>query len=61
MTHVKQLNPEATSAPQTMLDQFAPLAEKQEPKPILLQLPPNFKRNNDRLGKFFHGLSAAYR
>lgn len=61
ITHVKRLSPEATSFLHTMLEHLAPLAKQQKLGPILLQLPPNFKRNDDRLAEFLQGLPVAYR
>ncbi len=61
ITHLKRLNPEATSFLRTMLEHLAPLVEKHKLGPILLQLPPNFKRNDDRLAEFLPNLSTAYR
>ncbi|MCW5798992.1 MAG: DUF72 domain-containing protein [Nitrospira sp.] len=61
VTHVKRLSPEATQFLLTMLEHLAPLADKRKLGPILLQLPPNFKRNDDRLAEFLQGLPSAYR
>lgn len=61
ITHVKRLNPEATPLLQTMLEHLAPLAQRQKLGPILLQLPPNLKRNDDRLEKFLEGLPSGFR
>ncbi|HNM16605.1 MAG TPA: DUF72 domain-containing protein [Nitrospira sp.] len=61
ITHVKRLRPDAASFLHTMLEHLAPLAEKQKLGPILLQLPPNFKRNDDRLAEFLQGLPPTYR
>ncbi|MCS6295184.1 MAG: DUF72 domain-containing protein [Nitrospira sp.] len=61
ITHLKRLNPEALPFLQTMLDHLAPLAEKRKLGPILLQLPPNLKRDNDRLTDFLKSLPSTYR
>lgn len=61
ITHVKRLNPDAARFLQTMLEHLAPLAHKQKLGPILLQLPPNFKRNDERLAEFLRSLPPAYR
>ncbi len=61
ITHVKRLNHDAISFLQTMLEHLAPLAEKQKLGPILLQLPPHFTRNDDRLAEFLQCLPSAYR
>ena len=51
ITHVKRLRPEAVPFLHTMLDHLAPLAAKRKLGPILLQLPPNLKRDNARLAR----------
>lgn len=61
ITHIKRLNPDATGFLHTMLKHLDPLAKKQRLGPILLQLPPTFKRNDDRLAEFLQGLPFAYR
>ena len=61
ITHVKRLRPEAVPFLHTMLDHLAPLAAKGKLGPILLQLPPNLKRDNARLAEFLPSLSRDYR
>lgn len=61
ITHSKRLRSEAVPFLRTMLDHLAPLAAKGKLGPILLQLPPNLKRDNERLAEFLPSLSRAYR
>lgn len=61
ITHMKRLSADAMPFLHTMLDHLAPLADKQKLGPILLQLPPNFKRNDDRLAEFLQGLPPTHR
>lgn len=53
ITHMHRLRPDALAFVQMMLDRLAPLMEQKRLGPILLQLPPNFKRDDDRLNAFF--------
>ncbi len=61
ITHLKRLRPEAVPFLHTMLDHLAPLAQKGKLGPILLQLPPNLKRDDERLAVFLACLSPSYR
>lgn len=61
ITHLKRLRPEAIPFLQTMLEHLTPLAEKGKLGPILLQLPPNFKRDDERLAAFLPSLPRSYR
>lgn len=61
ITHFKRLRPEAIPFLQTMVERLAPLAGVKKLGPILLQLPPNLKRNDDRLAEFLSSLSRAHR
>ena len=61
ITHLKRLHPEAVPFLHTMLDHLAPLAAKGKLGPILLQLPPNLKRDDDRLATFLPSLSRSHR
>jgi uncharacterized protein YecE (DUF72 family) len=56
ITHLHRLKPEALKHVQRMLDRLAPLAQAKRLGPVLLQLPPNFVRDDDRLGTFLAGL-----
>jgi uncharacterized protein YecE (DUF72 family) len=44
-----------------MLEHLKPLADKGKLGPILLQLPPNLQRDNERLAEFLPALSPSYR
>jgi uncharacterized protein YecE (DUF72 family) len=61
ITHLKRLRPEAVPYLHTMLERLAPLAETGKLGPILLQLPPNLKRDDDRLAEFLASLSHSHR
>lgn len=61
ITHLKRLRPDAVPFLHTMMDHLAPLAEKGKLGPILLQLPPNLKRDDDRLAAFLPSLSRSHR
>jgi uncharacterized protein YecE (DUF72 family) len=61
ITHLKRLRPEAIPFLHTMLDHLAPLVTKGKLGPILLQLPPNLKRDDDLLASFLPSLSRSYR
>lgn len=52
ITHIHRLKPEALSVVHVMLDRLAPLRERGRLGPLLLQLPPNLHRDDDRLGNF---------
>ena len=61
ITHLKRLLPEAVPFLQNMWEHLAPLATKGKLGPILLQLPPNLKRDDDRLAKFLPSLPLSHR
>ncbi|HKN86173.1 MAG TPA: DUF72 domain-containing protein [Nitrospiraceae bacterium] len=52
ITHMHRLRPDALTFVQVMLDRLAPIVEQKRLGPILLQLPPNFRRDDDRLNAF---------
>jgi uncharacterized protein YecE (DUF72 family) len=52
ITHLHRLRPDVLPFVKTMLDRLAPLLRQKRLGPILLQLPPNFMRDDDRLNKF---------
>ena len=52
ITHFKRLRPEAIPFLHTMVERLVPLTETGRLEPILLQLPPNLKRDDDRLAHF---------
>jgi uncharacterized protein YecE (DUF72 family) len=57
ITHLRRLKPEALSSVQVMLDRLDPLVKDRRLGPVLLQLPPNLSRDDDRLGNFLAQLS----
>ena len=56
ITHLRRLKPEALESVRAMVDRLAPLSAAGRLGPILLQLPPNFPRNDGRLQDFLSGL-----
>ncbi len=52
ITHMHRLKPGSLPFVETMLDRLAPLIKQKQLGPILLQLPPNFTRDDDRLNAF---------
>ena len=52
ITHMHRLRPDALPFVQMMLDRLAPLLKQKRLGPVLLQLPPNFRRDDDRLNAF---------
>ena len=52
ITHMHRLRPDVLLFVKTMLDRLAPLIRQKRLGPVLLQLPPNFRRNDDRLRIF---------
>ena len=61
ITHFKRLRPEAIPFLHTMVERLVPLTETGRLGPILLQLPPNLKRDDDRLAHFLSSLSPSHR
>jgi uncharacterized protein YecE (DUF72 family) len=61
ITHMHRLRPDALLFVKTMLDRLAPLIRQKRLGPILLQLPPNFTRDDDRLNKFLEQASRIVR
>jgi uncharacterized protein YecE (DUF72 family) len=61
ITHVRRLKPESLSTLHAMLARLAPLGDAGKLGPILLQLPPNFKRHDSRLATFLGALPTSYR
>jgi uncharacterized protein YecE (DUF72 family) len=56
ITHLRRLKPEALEPLQVMLERLAPLIEASRLGPVLLQLPPNLRRDDDRLHNFLDAL-----
>jgi len=52
ITHMHRLRPDALPSVRMMLDRLAPLLKQKRLGPVLLQLPPNFRRDDDRLNAF---------
>jgi uncharacterized protein YecE (DUF72 family) len=52
ITHMHRLRPDVLPFVKTMLDRLALLIKQKRLGPILLQLPPNFARDEDRLNTF---------
>lgn len=52
VTHLRRLKPEALEPLLVMLQRLQPLAAGHRLGPVLLQLPPNLRRDDDRLEKF---------
>lgn len=61
ITHVRRLKPEGLPTLKAMLDRLTPLHKAGKLGPVLLQLPPNFKRDDERLAAFLGALPTAYR
>jgi uncharacterized protein YecE (DUF72 family) len=61
ITHLHRFKPEALKHVQRMLDRLAPLNDAKRLGPTLLQLPPNFVRDDARLTTFLDGLPAQHR
>jgi uncharacterized protein YecE (DUF72 family) len=61
ITHMHRLRPDALIFVKTMLDRLAPVIRQKRLGPILLQLPPNFTRDDDRLNKFLEQASRTVR
>src|SRR5689334_4581478 len=49
ISHLTRLKPESIEAVKFMLKQLVPMAKADRLGPLLIQLPPNFKRNDERL------------
>jgi uncharacterized protein YecE (DUF72 family) len=56
ITHLRRLKPEALESLQFMMERLSPLAACGRLGPVLLQLPPNLRRDDDRLGGFLSRL-----
>ena len=61
VTHLRRLKPEALEPLGVMLERLAPLATAKRLGPILLQLPPNLKRDDSRLKTFLAALPRTVR
>lgn len=61
ITHMHRLRPGALASVQAMLDRLDPVIEQGRLGPVLLQLPPNFRRDDDRLQAFLGQLPSIVR
>jgi uncharacterized protein YecE (DUF72 family) len=61
ITHMHRLRPDAHAFVKLMLDRLSPLQQQQRLGPVLLQLPPNFRRDDDRLKAFLEQLPTTIR
>jgi len=61
ITHRSRLKPDCYEFARVMLARFTPLAEIGRLGPLLIQLPPNFVRNDDRLADFLAQLPSIAR
>jgi uncharacterized protein YecE (DUF72 family) len=52
ITHIRRLKPEAIQALEFMVKRLEPIAKAGKLGPMLVQLPPNLKRDDDRLAAF---------
>ena len=56
ISHLTRLKPESIEAVKFMLSRLVPMAKADRLGPLLIQLPPNFKRNDERLVTFLEQL-----
>lgn len=61
ITHQYRLKPESVPLVGVMLDRLKPLLQQNRLGPLLIQLPPNFSRDEDRLGRFLERLPTTIR
>jgi uncharacterized protein YecE (DUF72 family) len=61
VTHIHRLKQEAHESLRFMLDRLGPLQASERLGPVLLQLPPNLRRDDDRLDAFLKELPAGFR
>ena len=59
ITHIHRLKPEAQESVQFMVKRIAPLLKLGKLGPILVQLPPNLKRDDERLALFLRDIPKA--
>jgi uncharacterized protein YecE (DUF72 family) len=58
ITHMRRLKPEAIESARVMLERLSPLGDSGRLGPILLQLPPNLRRDDERLKNFLSQVPA---
>ncbi|HJT20432.1 MAG TPA: DUF72 domain-containing protein [Nitrospira sp.] len=61
ITHFSRLKPDSYEFVRVVLDRLAPLSEAGRLGPLLVQLPPNFSRNDERLAGFLECLPQSAR
>jgi len=61
ITHMHRLRPDALAFVHVMLERLTPLMEQKRLGPVLLQLPTNFRRDDDRLRTFVAQLPTTVR
>lgn len=61
ITHFHRLRPDALAYVRLMLDRLTPLMTRNRLGPVLLQLPPNLQRDDDRLAAFLAQLPTTTR
>ncbi|BFU95507.1 MAG: conserved protein of unknown function [Nitrospira sp.] len=61
ITHQQRLKAESFSLVNLLLDRLKPLAQQGRLGPLLIQLPPNFTRDEERLGRFLEQLPTTTR
>jgi uncharacterized protein YecE (DUF72 family) len=61
ITHLQRLKPPALTIVHDLLERLSPLAQQGRLGPVLLQLPPNLRRDDERLESFLQGLPKAAR
>jgi uncharacterized protein YecE (DUF72 family) len=61
ITHIRRLKPEGLPTLKAMLERLEPLRQAGKLGPILLQLPPQLKREDARLGAFLDALPSTHR
>lgn len=61
ITHVRRLRPEGLPMLTAMLERLEPLHKAGKLGPILIQLPPNLKRDDERLESFLGSLPTTHR
>ena len=61
ITHLNRLKPDAYAYVRLMLERLKPMIDRGRLGPVLLQLPPNLRRDDDRLGAFLEQLPTTVR
>ena len=61
ISHMRRLKPESQESLKFMQERIAPLAQANKLGPLLVQLPPNMKRNDDRLAEFLASAPKSHR